>query len=642
MKPKRPTDKQLGIGSNISRRDFINTTLLGVGSTLLGAAAPLSTIGCADKPAAIEKDAWSGYGAVGDYANSSGNTKKVMEAAHKIRDGVYSGPKVDSRDTGEIFDLVIVGGGMSGLGAAHFFNKNASDQQRCLLIENHPIFGGEAKRNEFKVNGQLLIGPQGSNDFGIPEKGSGTIADKIFNDLNIPREFEFQSWSPDLKPLSFALDNYAHMTGIAESKVDVGYFFKEGQGVSSSQWINNIWRNDLADAPYSEDVKRDLLAWRYYQTDQADENYLRLLDSMTYKKYLEEVLKFSPEVTNYTEPVIGLINGASSDAVSAFAAYQIGMPGVRSSRGKDAALAYSFPGGNSAFARYLVKDLIPGSIGGGKTFEDILNQSVNFGELDKEGNKIRMRLGATVARVEHDGDAASADHVNIIYEQEGTVYQIKARSIIMASGGWVNRNILRDLPDTIKEAYTHFNYAPALIANVALSNWRFMYKLGITAAQWFGDGFGFSCNLRRTMNVGDYRPPLHPDKPTILTFYMGSYTPGLPLQTQNVNARWKIFGTTFYDYERQLREQMLEQFGASGFDPEKDIAGIILNRWGHARLAQQPGYFYGVDGKPAPREIVANGYGRVIIGHSELNGHQNWTGGLAQGYRAAELALGKL
>jgi spermidine dehydrogenase len=84
---------------------------------------------------------------------------------------------------------------------------------------------------------------------------------------------------------------------------------------------------------------------------------------------------------------------------------------------------------------------------------------------------------------------------------------------------------------------------------------------------------------------------------------------------------------------------MTRLFGAAGFDARRDIAGIVLNRWGHARLVQPPGFYFGSNGQPSAREIVAKGYGRVAIGHSELGGHQSATGAMAQGQRAARQAM---
>uniref|UniRef100_UPI0040475AB7 hypothetical protein n=1 Tax=Roseivirga sp. TaxID=1964215 RepID=UPI0040475AB7 len=173
------------------------------------------------------------------------------------------------------------------------------------------------------------------------------------------------------------------------------------------------------------------------------------------------MLKLSPEVTQYTDPVIGLISGAGSDAISAFAASQIGMPGVGRARGRNASSPLSFPGGNTAFARFFVKGLIPESIKGAHTFEDITNQNVDFEALDKESNQVRIRVNATVVNVAHEGNPANAELVKVMYEKNGITYQLKARSVIMASGGWINKHIIRDLPEEIKEAYNEFTYAPA-------------------------------------------------------------------------------------------------------------------------------------------------------------------------------------
>lgn len=648
MSSQEKDKKELGMRPGITRRDFLNTTLLGAGGALLAAASPLAVTGCLSRGGGPRKDPWWGYGAVGDYARSPGNSRRSMEAAHRLRDGVYDGQELQGEDTGEVYDMVIVGGGMSGLGAAHYFHKHAGDGRRCLLLDNHAIFGGEAKRNEFVVDGERLMGPQGSNDFGVPSRGSRSLSGRIFDDLNIPREYDFREWDESLKPLGFGLDNYAHMTGVVESKVDIGYWFVPGgadaadEGNGSGFWRTNIWRRDLENAPWPEELKRDMLRWRYHRWEDRGEDFGRMLDSMSYRDLLEKELELPHEVTEYIAPVIGLINGASPDAVSAYAASQVGMPGTGRPRGRDASLPLSFPGGNTAFARYFVKGMIPEAIEGGHTFGDITNGKVRFEALDREEAPLRLRMGATVVRVEHQGEPGAADRVWITYEKDGKVRRVQARGVAMASGGWVNKHILRDLPPEMQQAYESFQYAPAMVANVALTNWRFLYDLGITAAQWNDGSFGFSCNIRRPMTAGGYRPPLHPDRPTVLTFYMGFGSPGVPLARQMSEGRWKLFGTTFFDFEKELRRQMLEQFGAHGFDPAKDIAGIVLNRWGHARLVQPPGFYFGGEDGPSPREVVENGYGRVAIGHSELNGHQNWSGGVAQGYRAAEQVLGML
>jgi spermidine dehydrogenase len=276
--------------------------------------------------------------------------------------------------------------------------------------------------------------------------------------------------------------------------------------------------------------------------------------------------------------------------------------------------------------------------GGG--FDEVLNGPVRFDALDRPGAATRIRLGATVIDVRHTG-SGDGERVRITYEVGGRLYRLEARAVVLASGGWVNRHVVRDLPEEMRGAYAEFTHAPALVANVALRNWRFMAELGFTACRWLdspaaGEGFGFGCSIRRPMAVGDYRAPLDPERPIVLTFYLGLAAGDLPLREQCALGRAELFETSFYEYERRLRTRLVEMFAGSGFDPGRDIAGIVLNRWGHARLAQPPGFYFGRDGEPSPREVVEAGFGRVAVGHSELNGHQNWTGGLQRGRLAVE------
>src|ERR1700744_4626806 len=109
---KQSHDSALGMDQDISRRDFMNATLLASGGALLSGLTPHQLL------AQMGKDNWTGYGGVGDYAESHGNTYEVMTAGHQIRDHVFADPPQQVEDTGEVFDLVVVGGGLSGLAAA--------------------------------------------------------------------------------------------------------------------------------------------------------------------------------------------------------------------------------------------------------------------------------------------------------------------------------------------------------------------------------------------------------------------------------------------------------------------------------------------------------------------------------------------
>lgn len=585
----------------IIRRDFLNRTLLGAGAALLNMPAP-----------AYAADTYTGYAGIGDYARSNGDPWPVVEAGHKLRDGTF-GHSVS--DTGEQFDLIVVGGGLSGLGGAYYYRKGAGESRRCLILENHAMFGGHCKQNEFLVDGHRLIGPQASNDFGVPRRGSGNQMDELFTELDIPREFDWAGWDPALDRLRIPRDNYSHMDGINDTQVDVGYFF-------GGKWTNNIFADNLAGAPFPENVKRDLLKWR--TTTGGSEQVQRHLDSITYKYYIEDELGLSPEVTKFASPVVGLICGASPDAVCARAGHTLVRP-MNSPPG------ISFPGGNTTFARHLVKALIPDSIHGSPNFADILGNPVNFKALDVKNSPTRIRLGATVVRVEHEGAG-----VAVTYEHGGKLYRSRGRAALAASAGWANRRILTDLPNDLRAAYDQFTYAPALSVNVALRHWQFLYKLHAPAVRYFDGDFGWSCNIRQPMIAGNFNPPLHPDRPIVLTFYTGIYEAGRPAKEQGDEGRKKLLATSYFDYESAIRKQLTTMFAASEFDASADIAGIVLNRWGHARIIQPPGFYYGLNGKPSPRQIVERGFGKIAIAHSELNGHQSATGALAQGKRAAE------
>jgi spermidine dehydrogenase len=508
------------------------------------------------------------------------------------------------------------------------------------VLENHPIFGGGAKQNEFLVNGVRLIGPQASNQFGAPREGGTSITSEAWTDFGLPRSFTYQDVDPAAGGLRIPLDNYAHMDGVNETQVDVGYYFDKGTGAARPTWLRNIWQNDLAGTPFSPEVRADLLRWRN-TNGETTEDFRRRLDTMTYAEYLEGVLKLRPEVTAFVAPVVGLINGISPDAVSAFASAQIGMPGVARVRSRTGPLPQSFPGGNAFYAQHFVKYLVPDGISGAPGLSGVHTGRLDRAALDRRGSPTRIRLGATVMRVAHAKSAAHGEHVEVTYEQGGKLFRTRARGVVMASGGGMSRTVLTDMPADMAAAYATFLHAPALVVNVALTNWRFLHKLGAPCVRWFDEEFGFSCNIRRPMVMEGPPPkPMTPDDPTVLTFYMGLHSRGRSAAEQVQLGRKRLLETSYAEYERLIRRKMTDMFGGAGFDARRDIAGIILNRWGHARLVQPPGFYYGRNGQPSAREIVARGYGRIAIGHSELGGHQSATGAMGQGQRAARQALG--
>jgi spermidine dehydrogenase len=632
--------RRLGLDARITRRDFVNGALIGAGAAVLGASS--SNIAAASggaprkttsKPAtgapAPGEDTFTGYGGVGDYARANGNTWPVVQAAHRLRDAQYDSAALGSAKAAGDFDLVVVGGGIAGLSAAHYFIKAIGVGRRVLLLENHAMLGGEARQNEFVVDGERLLGPQGSNDFIVPERGKGSLLGSFFAEFDLPREYAWQSWDSKLRPLRFARDNHSNMDGFQESQVDIGYFF------GMAGWRNNIWANALAETPFSATARRDLLKWRVNHRP-ISEAESRHLDTLTYKEYLEKICGYDPAVTRMVEPVVGLLSGVSTDAACA----RLGRQLVEA---PDRAMAVSFPGGNSPFPRALLRGLLTDSLPG-KDFSTLMYGPVNFEALDRDGELVRIRLNATALRVEHVKGDPSRGALAVTYERGGSLFKAGARAVVMASGGWINKHTLVDIPPDLRAAYDQFSYAPALIVNVALRQWRFLYDMGITACRWFdeGDGIGYCCNIRQNMVTEGHSSVLHPDRPAVLSFYMGLPIPGLPAAVQGATSRARFLATPYMDFELRIRRQMMALFASHGFKPERDIAAIVLNRWGHARLIEPPGFHYGVEGRPSPLERVREGYGRVAIGHSELNGAQHWGSALEYGKRAGEKAAAML
>ena len=621
-----------GLDASITRRDLINGVLVGAGATLLGLDA-----GSAAPTADVAPD-WTGYGGVGDYARANGNTGSVVSAAHRIGDYDLTGAVSD--DAGRIYDVVIVGGGLAGLHAAYEIMRTEGHSRTCLLLENHPIFGGEARQNEFIVDGHRLYGPQGSNDFLVPREG---YLRAIWTELGLPDQFEFAPVPPGVPPAP--LENFGPMYWQPD-RTPVGYFFRDPARGGRGVWVIDAWRDGFARAPIPAAVRRDLRKlWTLKEPPLPDGDFTLWLDGMTYRSFLVDVLGLRPEVTRYVDPLLAAADyGFGSDVISAYAAYYAWMPGVRAYlpsahlQSPSSPALMSFPGGNSAIARLLVKRLLSDAIEGPVSWAQVLEGPVRFAALDRPDSWLRIRLDATVLNVAHEGSPENARLVSVVYTRGGRLRRIRARSVVMATGGWVNRRVLGDMPPQLRAAFAEFNHGPMVVANVALRQWRFLVELGFTAARWF-EGFGFFASIRRPMIVGGRSAPFHPDEPTVLTFHVPIAKPGHDIRTQGMLARKELLSKSYRDYELEIRRHMTALFGDAGFDAARDIAGIILNRWGHAYIAPQPGFLLGRDGAPSPLGIARRGYGRIFFGHSELAGAQNWPNAASEGSRAARQAL---
>ena len=607
----------------MTRRDYLNSSLLASGEILLSGVTPLDL---------LAKDDWDGYSGVGDYAGSNGNTFEVLTEGHKIRDHAFELAPGNVIEIGEEYDCVVAGGGISGLAAALFFKRQAAANRSCLVLENHGVFGGEARRNEFQVDGSRLIAHQGSAMFFPPL--DGTFLAEFYDSIGIDsRPFEYQAWAGHDPEIPLGRTSYT------QGRANSGFFFGAAFGQSNGFWLIDPWGKKLAGAPVSDATRRELLATRTGEPAlprRHGDSLSRHLDSITLEQHLMDTYGVSRQtVRTFLSPVAGGGSGLGADALSAYAEYaaDVLLPW------KYDAGAQMFPGGNTGVARHIAKALVPDSIPGPVTLENVCRSPLNFAALDRPGQPSRIRLRATVVAVQHESEPRKSKSVRIVYLQGGKLYSVKARSAIMAGGSWTTKHIVPGLPETHRDAYSQFFRAPCLMANVALRNWRFLYKLGISGCQWF-EGIGNYLALRKMATFGAVSPSVSPDSPVVVTLKILFSSPGLPIGSQVARGRAELYSTPFRDYEKRIIGQFAMMFSRAGFDPGRDIAGIILNRWGHAYLSPQPGFFFGTNGQPGPGEVLRNNpFGRIAFANSDLAGIMDHRASILEARRAVSQAM---
>lgn len=637
-------DKLLGLNEPISRRDFLDGVLLASADMLLAGACPFPLNA---QQAGETSSGWTGYTGEGDYQASAGNTERVIQNAHAVRDGRYDKPPSDPTETGEVYDCIVVGGGFAGLSAGLFFSQQASANRNCLILDNARIFGGVAKRNEFVVDGHRLFAPQASVHFQPPYPNSflKSVYDAMGLDWDAFKSYQkWQGPSPEI-----SLPRSAYGQGSINGKPASGFFFGAKYGHKPGIWIIDPWGKKLEGTPFDETTRREMLTLIDDKPvappllyDYPGDAISRQLDSMTLEDYLIRTYGVSREtvrllVTRETSGGFGL----GPDALSAFLHYEWSktIPTVDDSMATGIQM---FPGGNSGMIRLIVKTIIPDAMEGLRTMEAVWKSPVNFAALDRAGQRVRLRLDSTVVRVEHIGEPDKSEFVSVVYANDGRLFRVKAKTVVMAGGGWITKHVVRDLDENRRNCYEQFNYSPYMTANIAVRNWRFLYNLGISSAAWF-EGFGRYINVRKSATFGVDSPAIGPDSPTVLTFFVDFSKPGLPVRTQGQVGRAELLSTSFADYERQIREQMTEMFAASGFEAKRDIAGIVLNRFGHAFINPQPGFFFGLDGKPAARDALRNGpFGRIAFSHCDLAGAMDHRNAFLESKRAVSQLLDRV
>jgi len=639
---KRSRDRELGMHRDITRRDFLNGMVVAAGGALASTWLPGSV---AAQTSAAAQDAPGYYPPA--LSGMRGSHPGAFETAHSVRDGDFWAKAGKPVATGETYDLIVVGGGISGLAAAYFYRQHAGPSANILILDNHDDFGGHAKRNEFRPGGRLLLTNGGTVAIESPFPYSNE-ARGLITELGIdPPAFE--------KKYS---DNEAYR-GLGS-----GYFFdKETFGVERLVTgapggrrgaSGGKWGDFLAKTPLSAQAQESIVRIQEGTTDymkgvpQAEKK--ARLSRMSYKDFLLNVVKAHPDVIPFYQSRTHGLYGIGIDAVPALDCWAISFPGFQGmelarvpSKGltftalgavtPQADYHFHFPDGNASIARLLVRSLVPGSAPG-HTAEDIVTAKMDYSRIDHGDSPVRIRLNSTVVAVHHLGDSASAKEVEVAYARDGKVYSVRGKGTVLACWNMVIPYICPDLPTEQKEALRYGVKVPLVYTVVALRNSNAFSKLGVRGVSCPGM-YHSSINLDQAIHIGDYKPPRSPDDPVLVRMLRTPCQPGLPARDQQRAGHYDLLTTSFETFERNIRDQLARVLAAGGFDPARDINAITVNRWPH-------GYAYEYnplwdsdwpEGK-RPCDIARRRFGLITIANSDAAAAAYTDQAIDQAFRA--------
>ena len=629
-------DRDLGMDRPIARRDFLNGLAVGIGA--LGALTPSELLrhGILDASAPADDYPPARTGLRGSHDGA-------FENAHRLRDGMAPPEWSTPTELKETYDLIIVGAGISGLSAAHFYRQQAGTRARILVLDNHDDFGGHARRNEFTVDGKPLISYAGTQSIDTPSRYS-RVAQQLLRDLGIDVQAFYKLYDQEY------FERHQLGDGVF---FDAETFGRDALVMHNEDEPITAY---LARTPMSDLVKKEIarlyVSRADFLTGRSIAEKKALLARTSYADYLTRHVRLTPEALPYFQTFTHDLFGVGIDAVPAGDCVMLDLPGFaglglddspapgmgRSAilHGSDEPYIFHFPDGNASIARLLVRALVPGSIPG-RTMFDVVGARVNYAALDRPSQHVCLRLNSTVVNARN-----VATGVEVTYVRDGKAEKVHAPRCIMACWNGIIPYVVPEIDADQKAALRYGVKVPLVYTNVALHNWKALEKLKVGSI--FAPGaYFYDTSMDFPVSMGGYRYAQASSEPVVVTMHRTPCNPGLPAREQQRVGRGELLGTAYATYEQHVRNQLARMLGPGGFDPARDIAAITVNRWSHG-YAYEYNSLWDPQWQPgeSPCEIGRRPVGNIAIANSDSAAYAYTDAAIDQAWRAVTELRGQL